>query len=76
MNTSGMSRYAAGPTPATAAAAVTAIRLVQEEPERLARLRANAELFVSLVREAGLDAGPSQGTPIVPVISAARRRRS
>lgn len=64
----GMSLYAAGPTPATAAAAITAIRLVQSEPERLQRLRRNSELFVKLVRDAGLDAGPSSGTPIVPVI--------
>ena len=68
MQAPGMSLYAAGPTPATAAAALTAIRLVREEPERLARLRTNAALFLRLVREAGFDAGPSEGTPIVPVL--------
>ena len=68
MQAPGMSLYAAGPTPAAAAAALTAIRLVRDEPERLERLRANSRLFLGLVRAAGFDAGPPTGTPIVPVM--------
>lgn len=64
----GMSLYAAGPTPATAAAALTAIDLVQDEPERLRQLKRNGELFLELATDAGLDTGPAEGTPIVPVM--------
>lgn len=68
MSAPGMSLYANGLTPATAASALTAIRIVQDEPDRLVRLRRNARLFLRLAKAAGLDTGPSDGTPIVPVI--------
>ena len=35
---------------------------------RVAKLRANAGLFLQLAGEAGLDTGPSGGSAIVPVI--------
>jgi 7-keto-8-aminopelargonate synthetase-like enzyme len=73
MSAPGMSLYAAGPTPATAAAALTAVEIVQDEPERLIHLRRNAELFVELAATAGLDTGPSAGTPIVPVMLGSSR---
>lgn len=74
MQAPGMSLYAASPAPATTAAGLTALRLMREEPERLADLRSNSELFLSLVREAGLDAGTSAGAPVVPVILGASDR--
>jgi 8-amino-7-oxononanoate synthase len=69
----GMSLYAAGPTPATAAAALTAIEIVHDEPERLRQLGRNADLFLELATEAGFDTGPAQGTPIVPVMLGSSR---
>ncbi len=60
--------FSAGMTPANAAAALAALRLMRAEPERLRRLQRNAELFLSLAQEAGLDTGDSDGTPIIPCI--------
>ena len=45
-----------------------AIRLMRSQPEHLRRLRENAELFLSLAREAGIDTGDSEGTPVIPCI--------
>jgi 8-amino-7-oxononanoate synthase len=41
---------------------------MQEETWRLKRLRDNAELFVRLAREAGLDTGPAIGRGVVPIL--------
>lgn len=60
--------YSVGLAPALAAAAIESIRLMQAEPERVAKLNANAALFTRLAREAGLDTGASEGHAIVPVI--------
>jgi 8-amino-7-oxononanoate synthase len=54
--------------PASAAAAVEALRILRREPQRVIRLRENARQFLRLARERGLDTGSSQGTPIVPVM--------
>jgi 7-keto-8-aminopelargonate synthetase-like enzyme len=60
--------YAAGMTPANAAAALASLKLLEAEPERVARLHANSELFLNLARQRGLDTGMSEGSPVVPVI--------
>ncbi|MFE9465936.1 type I polyketide synthase [Streptomyces virginiae] len=60
--------YSAGMTPADTAACLASLRLLRDEPERVARLAENAALFVRLAREAGVDTGDSHGTPIVPCI--------
>ncbi|NDC64125.1 MAG: aminotransferase class I/II-fold pyridoxal phosphate-dependent enzyme [Planctomycetia bacterium] len=60
--------YSVGLPPAAAGAALGALRLLERQPERVARLHANARLFLQLAREAGLDTGPSGGSAIVPVI--------
>ncbi|MHB9863603.1 aminotransferase class I/II-fold pyridoxal phosphate-dependent enzyme [Streptomyces sp. YIM S03343] len=60
--------YSAGLTPPNAAAALAALRLIREEPERIARLHERSELFLRLAAEAGIDVGTSEGTPIVPCI--------
>ncbi|MFM9057984.1 MAG: aminotransferase class I/II-fold pyridoxal phosphate-dependent enzyme [Planctomycetaceae bacterium] len=60
--------YSVGMPPAAAGAALGALRLLEREPERVAKLHANARLFLQLAREAGLDTGPSGGSAIVPVI--------
>jgi 8-amino-7-oxononanoate synthase len=60
--------YSVGLPPAAAGAALGAMRLLQRQPERVAKLHANARLFLQLAREAGLDTGPSGGSAIVPII--------
>ena len=60
--------YSVGLPPAAAGAALAAIELLIQQPERVAKLQANATLFLQLAREAGLDTGPSGGSGIVPVI--------
>jgi 8-amino-7-oxononanoate synthase len=60
--------YSVGlPAPA-AVAALTAIRLMLREPERVARLQANGQRFLLKAREAGLDVGTSWGYAVTPVI--------
>ena len=60
--------YSVGLPPAAAGASLGALRLLQRQPERVAKLHANARLFLQLAREAGLDTGPSGGSAIVPII--------
>jgi 8-amino-7-oxononanoate synthase len=60
--------FSGGLNPSNAAASLAAIRLLEAEPDRVARLHERAGLFLKLARERGLDTGHSQGTPIVPVI--------
>jgi 7-keto-8-aminopelargonate synthetase-like enzyme len=60
--------YSVGMAPALAAAALEALGILHAEPERVARLQANAALFLRLAREAGFDTGTSAGFAIVPVI--------
>jgi 8-amino-7-oxononanoate synthase len=55
-------------SPANAAAALEAIRVVRREPWRLTRLRERSELFLKLCDDVGLDTGTSGNTPVIPVI--------
>jgi 7-keto-8-aminopelargonate synthetase-like enzyme len=41
---------------------------MRREPERVARLQANGQLFLRKAREAGLDVGTSWGYAVTPVI--------
>ena len=60
--------YSVGlPAPA-AVAALTALRLMLREPERVERLQANGQRFLLKAREAGLDVGTSWGYAVTPVI--------
>jgi 8-amino-7-oxononanoate synthase len=61
--------FSVGVAPHVAAAALAALRILREEPERVARLNQNAALFAGLLREAGLDVGGSAGAAIVPLIT-------
>lgn len=61
--------FAAGIPPASVGAALAALKIVQREPARVARLRENSQLFLELAREAGLNTGHSQNSPIIPVIT-------
>jgi 8-amino-7-oxononanoate synthase len=60
--------FATAPSPANTAAALAALRLLQEEPQRVARLRDRSQLFLRLARDSGLNTGTSNGTPIIPII--------
>jgi 8-amino-7-oxononanoate synthase len=51
-----------------AAAALASIHIMETQPERVARLRQNAQLFLDLAKERGMDTGTSQNTGVVPVI--------
>lgn len=61
--------YSVGLAPPVAAAALESLRVMQAEPERVARLNANAQLFLSEAKAAGLDTGPSIGAAIVPIVT-------
>ena len=60
--------FSVGMSPGNAAAALEALRILRREPERVSRLRENAELFLRLCRTRGLSTGSSAGTPIIPVL--------
>ena len=60
--------FSAGMSPANAAAALAALRQMKAEPEALATLRRNSELFLRLATEAGVDTADSRDTPIIPAI--------
>jgi 8-amino-7-oxononanoate synthase len=60
--------FAAAMPPASAGAVIAAVHQIEAEPERVARLRENSRLFLSLARQRGLNTGMSNDTPVVPVI--------
>jgi 8-amino-7-oxononanoate synthase len=60
--------FSVGIPPAMAAAALAAIEVMENDPERVARLQANASLFLSEARKAGLDTGTAGGGAMVPVM--------
>lgn len=59
--------FSAALPPAAVAAAQAAFEVMQAEPERVARLQRNVELFIGGLRARGFNTGNSE-TPIVPVI--------
>lgn len=60
--------YSVGMPPPVAAAAIASLDLLEDGPERVAKLRANGRLFVELAKAAGLDTGTSAGFAVVPVM--------
>jgi 8-amino-7-oxononanoate synthase len=66
--------YSVGITPANAAASLAALRLMRTEPERLSRLRENADLFRETARAVGIDIGDSADSPVVPCIVGSSER--
>lgn len=61
--------FSGGVSPANTAAGLAALRLLDAEPERVEKLHKNASLFLQLSKKAGFDTGPSQGSPVVPIIT-------
>jgi len=60
--------YSIGITPANTAASLAALRVLQQEPERVAQLHDRAQLFLDLAREQGLDTGTSHGSAVIPIV--------
>ena len=60
--------FATACSPANAAAALAAIQLAEQEPERVTQLRDRSNLFAQLARDAGFNIGTSMGTPVIPII--------
>jgi 8-amino-7-oxononanoate synthase len=60
--------YSAAISPANAAAALAALRILEAEPARVTALQQRAALFGRRCRERGVDTGTSGGAAIVPVI--------
>src|SRR5262245_51042158 len=50
------------------AAALAALRLLEEEPERVQQLATNSKLFLTLAKDRGLNTGRAKDTAVVPVI--------
>ncbi len=70
----GLLLYSAGLPPPAAGAALGALRVLEREPGRVARLRARASLLRGRLQEAGCDVGAcADGSPIVPVMLPERR---
>jgi 8-amino-7-oxononanoate synthase len=59
--------FSAAMTPANAAASLEALRIVQEEPHHMERLRRNTVLLKDGLTELGFDTGAST-TPVVPLL--------
>ncbi len=60
--------YSVGLSAPATLSALSALRLLQREPERVARLQANTARFIAGAQAAGLDTGQAEGYAIVPVI--------
>ena len=61
--------FSVGIAPPSAAAALSALEILEQEPDRVRRLNERAGLFLELARAAGLDTGGSIGAAIVPIIT-------
>ncbi|MDA8174073.1 MAG: pyridoxal phosphate-dependent aminotransferase family protein, partial [Nitrospiraceae bacterium] len=59
--------FSASPPPASVAAVSAALDIIENEPERLERLRANTVKMISGFKAMGFEIGPTE-TPIVPVM--------
>jgi 8-amino-7-oxononanoate synthase len=60
--------YSVGISPPNAATALAALKVLQREPRRVARLQELSSLFLRLARERGLNTGVAAGTPVIPII--------
>ncbi len=65
----GVLLYGASPTPANTAAGLATLRLMQSEPDRVQRLRANADYFREQAKVAGLDTYNSKDSGVVPIMT-------
>lgn len=61
--------YSVGMAPPLAAASLAALRIMQQEPERVMQLQENGRLFLETAQKNGFNTGSSQGFAIVPAIT-------
>jgi 8-amino-7-oxononanoate synthase len=66
--------FSVGLPPAMGAAALTALRVIRREPERVARLHSNGALFLNEAKALGLDTARSLGFGMLPVMVGASTR--
>ena len=60
--------FSTGISPANAAAALEALRVIQDEPHRVANVQRLAEYFRTAARHRGMDIGVSRASAVVPII--------
>jgi 8-amino-7-oxononanoate synthase len=60
--------FSVGLSPADTAAALAALDVLEAEPERPLRLRERCRAFRRLARQAGLEVGGAEDSPVVPLI--------
>lgn len=60
--------YTVALSPSSAGAALASLRLLQQEPQRVAKLQNNAKLLLQLAKARGLDTGPAGDTPVIPIM--------
>ena len=61
--------YSVGLPPAATAAALTALQLMRDEPQRVATLAARSRQFCATAAALGLDTGLATGHAVVPIIT-------
>jgi len=61
--------FSSGITPASAAAALAALDIIRDEPQRVRQLQTNSKLFFRLAEQRGLNTGLSKDTPIISIIT-------
>ena len=66
--------YAPGISAPAAMSANKAFELMEKEPERIYKLRSNAQLFRKLVSSKGINTGRSEGFSVIPVIIGSSHR--
>jgi 7-keto-8-aminopelargonate synthetase-like enzyme len=59
--------FSAAPPPASVAAALATVDIIEREPERREKLWKNTRFFLQGLKSLGLDTGNSQ-TPVVPIV--------
>ncbi len=67
-NTVGAFVFSVGMPPVIATAAFKALEIMRREPERVAQLQKNSQLFMERAHEAALSTGTAMGTAVCPVI--------
>ncbi|MGA9870699.1 MAG: aminotransferase class I/II-fold pyridoxal phosphate-dependent enzyme [Rhodococcus sp. (in: high G+C Gram-positive bacteria)] len=64
----GLSMFATAPAPASIAAALAGLDIMDAEPERITRLHSNAQHAFATAHSLGLNTGLAEGTAILPII--------
>jgi 8-amino-7-oxononanoate synthase len=61
--------YSVGISPPVAAAAIAALKILDEEPERVKKLKERGKQFLTLAQAKGLNVGSSVGLSVIPIIT-------